>query len=117
MKRYALTLELRRDAALIEEYEVYHQNVWPEVQQSIHAAGVLDMQIYRLHEKLFMVMETEDDFLFERKAAMDAANPVVQRWESLMAKFQDVDEGQDASRKWQLMEKIFQLDPSGAADA
>ena len=33
------------------------------------------MQIFELDGLLFMIMDTEDDFTFERKAAMDEANP------------------------------------------
>jgi L-rhamnose mutarotase len=40
---------------------------------------------------------------------MDAANPKVQEWEALMAKFQDVGPDADLNAKWKLMRKIFQL--------
>ncbi len=109
MKRYCLTLDLRADAALIAEYIEYHKEGWPEIHRSIRDAGVADMQIYELAGRLFMIMDTEDDFSFERKARMDAANPKVQEWELLMARFQDVAEGADQSSKWKPMEKIFQL--------
>lgn len=109
MQRFCLTLQLYPDPALIAEYIEYHREVWPAVLQSLHEAGVLDMQIYHHADQLFMLMETTDDFSFERKAAMDQANPKVMEWERQMAKYQIADPSTDASKRWQLMEKIFQL--------
>ena len=109
MKRYCFTLDLRKDAELIAEYIEHHREGRPEIHRSIRDAGVVDMQIYELAGRLFMIMDTEDDFSFERKARMDAANPNVQEWEALMARFQDVGEGADFGAKWKMMGKIFQL--------
>ena len=109
MRRFCLTLGLRHDPALIHEYIEYHREGWPEIHQSIRDAGVLDMQIFELDGRLFMIMDTSDDFSFERKARMDAANPRVQQWEALMARFQDVGPDADPSAKWRPMHKIFQL--------
>jgi L-rhamnose mutarotase len=54
-------------------------------------------------------METDDSFSFERKAAMDNANPKVQEWEQLMWKFQQPMPWAKKGEKWILMDKIFQL--------
>jgi L-rhamnose mutarotase len=111
MKRYCLTLDLVDDPALIAGYENWHkpENTWPEIKQSITAAGIVQMEIYRTGNRLFMVMETKDDFSFERKAAMDAANPRVQEWEQLMWKFQSALPWAKEGEKWVLMDKIFEL--------
>ncbi len=111
MPRYCLTLKLRDDNALRAEYIEQHKAVWPEIKQSIRDAGVLDMQIYERDGRLFMVMETEDEFSFERKQAMDLANPRVREWETLMSRYQDADlpDPSDPSAKWQRMDRIFQL--------
>lgn len=113
MQQFILTLNLYPDAQLIDEYIGRHAAVWPEVLQSIRDAGVLDMQIYRHGTQLFMLMDTTDDFTFERKAAMDRANPVVMRWEQEMAKYQAADPAADASAKWQPMDRIFSLGAAG----
>ena len=110
MRRYCLTLDLRRDEALIAEYIELHKAVRPEIQKSIRDAGVLDMQLFELDGRVFMIMDVVDDFSFERKAAMDSSNPDVQVWERQVAKFQDVDPNGDQSGKWKVMQKIFQLD-------
>jgi L-rhamnose mutarotase len=109
MVRYCLTLDLRPDPELVAEYIEWHREGWPEVHKSIRDAGVVDMQLFELDGRLFMIMDTDDSFSFERKAAMDATNPKVQEWEALMAKFQDVRLEADPSAKWKPMRKIFQL--------
>jgi L-rhamnose mutarotase len=88
MKRFCLALDLKNDAALIREYEEYHQKVWPEILKSIKDAGIRQMEIYRMNNRLFMIMETNDDFTFDKKAKMDDANKKVQEWEQLMWKYQ-----------------------------
>jgi L-rhamnose mutarotase len=109
MKRYCLTLDLKDDAKLIAEYEEYHRNVWPEIKDSITGAGITNMEIYRFDNHLFMIMETDESFNFERKVAMDAANPKVQEWETLMWKFQQPVKNAKPGEKWVLMDKIFEL--------
>src|SRR5215475_12253154 len=109
MKRYCLALDLKNDPTLIAEYEEHHKRIWPEILQSITAAGILQMEIYRVNNRLFMVMETNEDFSFETKGAMDAVNKKVQEWEELMWKYQQALPGSMAGEKWRLMDKIFSL--------
>lgn len=107
--RYCLALDLNKDEKLIAEYEHWHAAVWPEIKKSIFDGGITEMEIYRLEDRLFMIMETEEGFSFEKKAAMDAANPAVQRWEELMWKYQVAIPGGKVGEKWRLMNKIFTL--------
>ena len=109
MKSYCLTVDLKNDAALIAEYEAYHKAVWPEILQSIKKSGITNMEIYRLSNRMFMIMEVDDNFSFEKKAAMDTANTTVQEWEALMWKYQQALPMAKPGEKWMLMEKIFQL--------
>lgn len=109
MKRFCLALDLKDDAGLIKEYEDYHTKVRPEIKKSITDAGILDMEIYRTGNRLFMIMETTDDFSFETKAAMDADNKKVQEWEALVWKFQQPLPWAKDGEKWILMEQIFSL--------
>lgn len=111
MRRYCLALDLVDDPSLIAEYEHWHnaENGWPEIKQSIKAACISNMEIYRTGNRLFMIMETDDAFSFEQKAEMDASNPKVQEWENLMWKFQQPLPWAKPGEKWMLMEKIFQL--------
>ncbi len=109
MKRYVMALDLVDDPQLIMEYEDYHREVWPEIKRSILDAGILQMEIYRFENRLFMNMEVGEDFSFEKKSAMDAANEKVQEWEQLMWKYQAAIPGAKPGEKWVMMTKIFEL--------
>lgn len=107
--KYCLTLDLKDDPSLIAEYERYHTAIWPEIHKSITESGITNMEIYRHDNRLFMIMETDETFSFERKGAMDAANPKVQEWEELMWNYQQPLKNAAKGEKWVLMNKIFQL--------
>ena len=109
MKRYCLALDLVNDDKLIEEYEAYHQQVHPEIKKSILDAGIVQMELYRFSNRLFMIMEVTEEFNFDRKSEADAANPKVQEWEQLMWKYQQAIPGSKPGEKWVLMDKIFSL--------
>ena len=111
MKRYVLALDLKPDEALIREYDEYHRAVWPEVLESLRSSGILEMEIFRIGNRLCMVLETTDDFTFEQKARLDAANPKVQEWEALMDTFQDRLPWVEPGAKWALMTPVFRLKP------
>lgn len=109
MDRYCLALDLKNDPALIAEYEVWHQEVWPEIIESIRSEGIESMQLYRFSNRLFMIMEVNEEFSFEKKGAADAGNVKVQEWEGLMWKYQQAIPGSKPGEKWVLMNKIFEL--------
>ncbi|MBT1695825.1 L-rhamnose mutarotase [Fulvivirgaceae bacterium PWU4] len=109
MKRYCLALDLKDDPALIAEYEAYHRKVWPEILASITTSGITSMEIYRVRNRLFMIMEVNDSFSFEKKSKADLANPKVQEWERLMWNYQQALPSARPGEKWMLMEKIFSL--------
>ena len=110
MKRYCLALDLKNDPALIAEYEEHHRNVSSDIDKSMFDAGIINLEIYRVGARMVMIIEADDSFTFERKAAMDAANPKVQEWESLMWKFQKPLPWAMEGEKWILMNKIFELE-------
>jgi L-rhamnose mutarotase len=107
--RYCLALDLKPDPALIAEYERYHQQIWPEIEASIRNSGIINMEIYRTGNRLFMIMDTDETFSFAQKADMDAANPKVQAWETLMWQYQQALPGTLPGEKWRLIDKIFSL--------
>ncbi len=109
MKKFALALDLVHNPTLIQEYINYHKNIWPEIALSISESGILNMEIYHIGDRLFMIMEVADDFSFEKKATNDLANPKVQEWENLMWKYQKALPWAPKGEKWILMEKIFEL--------
>jgi len=109
MKKFCLALDLIDDSELIAEYEKYHQNVWPEIKQSILDSGIKNMEIYRVQNRLFMIVEADENFSFEAKNEADKNNLKVQEWEELMWKFQQQLPNSNPGEKWQLMDKIFSL--------
>ena len=109
MKRYCFALDLVNDETLIAKYEEYHAGVWPEIIKSITDSGIEVLDIYRTGNRLFMIMEVNDSFSFERKTAMDQQNEKVQAWEELMWKYQQAVPGAKPGEKWVIMNKIFEL--------
>ena len=112
MKRFCKTLELRNDPLLIEEYKKVHAPgaAWPEITRGIRQVGVTDMEIYLLGSRLFMIMETVDDFDHDKAMQLLATLPRQQEWEAFVSKFQKTSAEASADEKWQLMERIFKLD-------
>ena len=107
--RYCLALDLKDDPQLIAAYEEYHQSVWPEIIDSIKSSGITALEIYRVTNRLFMIMETNTHFSFEQKAMLDAKNEIVQQWEKTMWEYQQALPTAKPGEKWMLMEKIFTL--------
>ncbi len=115
-KRYCLTLDLKDDPKLIEEYKYWHQSnhAWPEIPKGIREVGISDMEIYLLGTRLFMIMETKPDFDFDKQMATLSGLPRQKEWEAFVSKFQKATPGEKSSEKWKLMERIFKL-PGGSA--
>lgn len=109
--KFCLAIDLKDDPFSIAEYERWHypENTWSEVNESITKAGIRQMEIYRTGNRLFMIMETEENFSFERKANLDVANAKVQLWEQLMDSFQLRLPWSKDGEKWTVMNRIFQL--------
>lgn len=109
--RLYYALDLKNDPELIAEYERWHRadTVWPEIVDSIRAAGVLDLDIFRAGNRLVLVMEVGESYSAERKAASDAADPRVQEWEALMWRFQQALPFARPGEKWVAMQQIFSL--------
>ena len=111
MKQLCLMLELKNSPELIEAYERHHQpgNVWPEVIRSIKDSGIVGMRIYRSATRLTMLMDVDDSFDPSTKAASDASNPEVVKWERLMETYQDTGQVHDPGGKWKQATCIFDL--------
>jgi len=109
MKQYALALDLKDDPQLIVEYEQYHRQVWPEVLAAIRHVGIEEMQIFRTANRMFMLMETSDDYDPQRAAAYFESDAKSQQWEQLMDKFQQRLVWAPADEKWVPMDCCFQL--------
>jgi L-rhamnose mutarotase len=110
MRQFCLACDLKDDEKLIRAYDDYHRQVWPEIKDSLRQSGIDMMEIFRTGNRLFMIIRVTADFSFERKAAMDLSNPVVQKWETLMSQFQIQIPWAKPDVKWLLMERVFKFE-------
>lgn len=106
---YMLALDLKDDQALIQEYELLHQRIWPDIAALIRRHGVDQMEIFRLGTRLVMRMETGADFDPERFAMAMRASSRNREWEALMDRFQAPTPWSREGEKWTPMKKIFDL--------
>lgn len=109
MKRYCQTLELYDDAELIAAYVKEHSQVWPEIKAGIREVGILDMQIYLHENRLFMIVDTVDDFDWIKDNERLSGLPRQAEWEAYMSRFQRSSPGQASHEKWKMMKQIFKL--------
>ena len=72
--------------------------------------GILDMEIYIDGNRLFMIMDTVADFDHEKAMAELATKLRQGEWEAYVSRFQRTSENASANDKWQLMERIFEMD-------
>lgn len=110
-KRYCQTLDLKDDPALIQEYVKRHSEFchWPEIREGIQSVGILEMEIYLLGTRLFMIVETPLDFEWETAFQKLATLPRQAEWEEYMSIFQVADPKASSSEKWKQMDRIFHL--------
>ena len=110
MPRFGLCLNLKDDPDVIEQYKAYHRDVWPEVLDSLREVGITHMDIYLLGSRLFMAIETVDDFDpvhdFPRHLEM---HPRCREWDVLMRNFQERVPEAKPDEWWATMEQVFEL--------
>lgn len=110
-KRYCQTLDLKDSPELIAAYKALHaeDGVWQETLDAIHAAGILEMEIYLLGNRLFMIVEMPAGLDWDEAMAKMGQMPKQTEWEALTGQYQQAEEGADSAGKWHLMERIFYL--------
>lgn len=109
MKTYGLTLCLRDDPAKIAEYKAQHQRVWPGVTARLREVGVREMRIFLRGRRLFMYIETADDFDVVRDFARVNDDPISDEWNRLMADLQERAPEATSDEWWAPMEEVFAL--------
>ena len=111
VKRFCQTLDLKDNPELIAEYRRRHSEgeAWSEIIDGIRQVGILEMEIYLLGTRLFMIVETPLDFKWDEAMAKMATLPRQPEWEAYMAELQDADPNASSAEKWQLMERMFHL--------
>lgn len=111
VKRYCQTMELKDEAELIRRYREAHdkEHFWDEIKAGIKAVGILEMEIYIVGNRLFMIVETALDFDWDTAMARLATLPRQAEWEDYVAAFQQCASGSTSDEKWQMMERMFFL--------
>ena len=111
VKRYCQTLNLKDNPELVAEYRKRHSKgeVWSETLAAIREVGILEMEIYILGTRLFMIVETPLDFEWDAAMARMATLPKQDEWEAYMSVFQQAEAGASSAEKWQLMDRMFHL--------
>ncbi|MCX6226073.1 MAG: L-rhamnose mutarotase [Bacteroidia bacterium] len=109
-KRFCATLDLKDNTELISQYRKYHSPAvhWPEIAKGIRSVGILDMQIYLIGNRMFMIAETVPDFQWNGQMQKLSTLEKQKDWEALMKKFQQALPGTQEI-KWELMENVFDL--------
>ena len=111
VKRFCQTLDLKDNPELIAEYCRRHSEgeAWSEIIEGIKSVGILEMEIYLVGTRLFMIVETPVDFDWDSAMARLATLPRQQEWEDYMSEFQVAAQGASSDEKWRMMERIFHL--------
>ena len=111
VKRYCQTMDLKDNPELIAEYVKRHSEAeaWPEIRAGIREVGILEMEIYILGTRLFMIVETPLDFDWETAMARLATLPRQAEWEAYMSIFQQADATASSAEKCQLKDRMFYL--------
>ena len=110
-KRFCQTMELKGNPELIAKYCEAHDEAhqWKIIRDGIREVGILEMEIYILENRLFMIVETPVDFDWDIAMKKLATLPKQQEWEDYVAQFQDCQPGQSSNQKWQMMTRMFYL--------
>ena len=111
VKRFCQTLDLKDNPELIAEYRRRHSEgeAWSEIIDGIREVGILEMEIYLLGTRLFMIVETPVDVDWDEAMTRLSTLPRQQEWEDYMSEFQVAAQGASSNDKWQMMERIFHL--------
>ena len=109
-----LTINLKDDPAVIDEYRRYHRDVWPEVQESLRRFGVKRMDIHLLGRRLVMIVDTVDGMDYATAfRSHSASSPRVAEWERLMKSLQEPVPEAAPGDWWAVMQPVFHLDEGG----
>ena len=109
MKCFGLTLCLQNDSAKIALYKEHHQKVWPGVIARLREVGVQEMKIFLRDRRMFMYIETTDEFEPRRDFVRVNEDPISKEWNELMATLQERAPEASADEWWAPMEQVFDL--------
>lgn len=89
-----------------DEYVKRHREIWPEMVQTLKAAGIVNYTIWRDEDDLFGYYECEKGIGFA--AEYQRTSPVVKRWNEYMQDVLIMETDEETGAQPQL-EKVFEL--------
>lgn len=111
IKRFVQTLTLNSDEEARREYIKWHspEHNWKVIRNGIREVGIIEMEIYILGNTLVMIVDTPEDFDWEKAMARLATLPRQAEWEAFVSQFQGCNANATSDEKWQMMQRIFFL--------
>lgn len=112
-RRYCMALDLKDDPELIAEYERLHRPdvIWPEIREGIRDCNILEMDIFRAGNRLFMILVTNTEFDLKRDFGRMVTLPRQAEWAALMGSFQQRLPFAGEDEYWVMTRQIFALSP------
>ena len=102
MARIGFVMELKPGNEAI--YRQKHDEIWPEMVETLHRLGIRNYSIFRRGLTLFAYLESDDPSLL----ASQRDDPVVQRWWKMMQEFMVYNA--DGTPWSEPIEELFHLD-------
>jgi L-rhamnose mutarotase len=102
MSRVGFVMQLKPGTEAI--YRQLHDEIWPEMVETLHGYGICNYSIFRRGLTLFAYLECDDP------SRLDAQrdHPVVQRWWKMMAPYMEYNP--DGTPWSEAIEEVFHLD-------
>ena len=93
----------------IEEYKKVHGigMVWPEVSRNMKEIGVLDMELYLMGTRAFLIMDAKPEYDPDKDNERWGNMPREKEWQAYVAKYQKIDPESSISEKWRPMDRIL----------
>jgi len=111
MRFFGLTIDLKDDAEVIERYKAYHRAVWPEVLEDGRNKGILRVRIFLLRRRLFMYLETTDDYDLNQALVPRSDDDLRRKqWDELMRSMQMPVPEAKPGEWWAAMELVHETD-------
>lgn len=102
MARVAFAMELKQGSEAV--YRQKHDEIWPELVETLHRFGIRNYGIYRRGLTLFAYLECDDP----ARLAGQRDDPVVQRWWKMMQPYMVYNA--DDTPWSEPLEEVFHLD-------
>src|SRR5947207_8080050 len=102
--RYAFNLRIKADC--IEEYELEHTRVWPELLAKLKEVGMPDYSIFRRGQDLTLVLRCDD---FEKAWDSLDKDPVNLRWQQFMSRLFETVPGKQNGERFAMCKEVFYL--------